>query len=106
MSKHARPLGNTKSSSSHLGDASRGGPHTASSDGEPNGTRSKLVHPARASAEAEYHPIPAMEATSTYDLGPEGGKRMFYGVDESSLDDVRSSTENHELRAALYACDK
>ena len=70
-SKHAIPLGNTTSSSSPLGDASRGGPHTASSDGEPNGTRSKLVHPARASAEAEYHPIPAMEATSTYDLGPE-----------------------------------
>ena len=76
---------------------------------EPNGRRNKLVHPPHASAEADYRPSPAMqemEATSSYDLGPESGKRMFYGVDESSLDDVRSSTENHELRAALYARDK
>ena len=105
-SKHDSPLGNTTESSSPLGDASRGGPHTAGSDGEPKSTRSKQVHPARASAEAEYHPIPAMEATTFHDLGPEGVKKMFYRVDESSLPDVQTSTEIKELRAEKEASDK
>ena len=49
---------------------------------EPNGRRNKLVHPPHASAEAEYRPSPAMqkmEATSSYDLGPEGGKPQTIG---------------------------
>ena len=47
-----------------------------------------------------------MEATTFHDLGPEGVKKMFYRVDESSLPDVQTSTEIKELRAGKEASDK
>ena len=46
-----------------------------------------------------------MEPSASYELGPEGGKRMFYGVDESSMDDVQSATALYELQAAFFARD-
>ena len=108
-SKHDNPLGNTTPSSSPLGNKSRGGPHTAGSDGEPKGTSDPRVHPQRASAATEYRPIPAMQATSSQDLqdlGPEDYTRSFYAPDESSLPDVQTSTVINELRAGKEASDK
>ena len=47
--------------------------------------------------------MPAMEATSNQDLGPETLTKMFYGPDESSFPDVQTSIAHKELLAEKYA---
>ena len=61
-SKHDNPLGNTTPSSSPLGNESRGGPHTAGSDGEPKGTSGREERPRERRSLATEHPHQVQEA--------------------------------------------